>query len=183
MSRFVRAAAAAVSTVVIVCGPAWALAGEHIYSYEPASPAARTLAPTGLSFVFEKGLLGAVRVERIVQTGERGSAAVKPASEVALGAGGLRAALTGARPGGDLYEIEPQGDGRAFVEAVCPGASRAWLVIGPVQRFRDLELQAVGKAADAPARRCVDMAFAFHSEWSLPPDREPPRARFPSNRP
>ena len=181
MSRLVRAAAAAVFAVVCARGPA--VAGEHVYSYEAASPTARTLAPTGLSFVFQKGLFGGVRVERIIQTGERGSAGLKPASEGALGGGGLRAALAGARPAGDLYEIEPQGDGRAFVQAICPGAARAWLLIGPVQRFRDLQLQAVGKPADAPARRCIDLAFAFHSEWSLPPDRDPPHARFPNYAP
>jgi hypothetical protein len=145
--------------------------------------AGRVLAPTGLSFLVEKGLLGAVRVERIIQTGERGSAEVRPAPDSELGGGGLKAALAGDAPAGALYEIRPEGDGRAFVQAVCPGAERAWLVIGPMQRFRDLELQAVGRAKGAAARHCVDLDFAFHAELQLPPDREPPHARFLSNAP
>ena len=186
MSRSATAVSAVLAALIatsLACTPACALAGEHIYSYEALSSAARTLAPTGLSFQFEKHLLGGVRVERIIQTGEEGSAGVKPSPETALGGGGLKAALDGKSPAGDLYEIEPIGDGPAFVQAICPGAERAWLVIGPVQRFRDLKLQAVGKAAGAPARHCVDLAFAFHSEWSLPPDRAPPTARFPSSAP
>jgi hypothetical protein len=179
MSRHEWAAAAAVFAVLTACWPIAALAGEHIYAYEADSPATRVLAPTGLSFVFEKGPLGSVRVERIIQTGEQGEAELKPAPESQLGEGGLAAALAGARPAGGLYEIEPEGDGRAFVGAVCPGADRAWLVISPVERFRDLEVQAVGKTSGAPARHCVDLAFVFHSELKLPPGRPPPRPRFP----
>jgi hypothetical protein len=182
MSRLDRAVAAAVFAA-IACAPAPALAGQHLYSYEAATPAGQTLAPTGLSFVFEKGMLGAVRVQKIIQTGDVGEAELKPAPEGALGAGGLKAALGGERPAGDLYEIQPQGDGRAFVKAICPGAERAWLVIGPMERFRDLKIQAVGKSADAPARHCVDLALAFHSEWLLPPSREPPVAHAPSSGP
>jgi len=182
MLRFIPTASAAVFAVLISSAPGFALAGEHVYSYEAASSAARVLAPTGLSFVFEKHLLGGVRVQRIIQTGERGSADVRPGSEADLGGGGLRAAL-GGQPSGDLYEIEPNGDGRAFVQAICPGSDRAWLVIGPVQRFRDLKLQAVGRSASGPARHCADLAFVFHSEWSLPPDRLPPAPRFPIGAP
>lgn len=175
MSRSVRTAKAAVFAVVILAAPASALAGEHVYSYEAASPSARVLAPTGLSFVFEKHMLGGVRVERIIQTGERGSADVKPASGAELG--DLKTVL-GAQPSGDLYEIQPKGDGHAFVEAICPGSERAWLLISPMERFRDLKVQAVGRSAKGGARHCVDLAFTFHSEWILPPGREPPSPRY-----
>jgi hypothetical protein len=175
MSRPARTARAAVFTVVILAAPASALAGEHVYSYEAASPAARVLAPTGLSFVFEKHTLGGVRIQRIIQTGERGSADVRPAPGADLG--DLKAVL-GAQPAGDLYEIELQGDGRAFVEAICPGSERAWLVISPMERFRDLKVQAVGRPAKGAPRHCVDLAFTFHSEWILPPSRLPPSPRF-----
>ena len=175
MSRSIRSARAAVFAVAILAVPAAALAGEHVYSYEASSPAARVLAPTGLSFVFEKHMLGGVRVERIIQTGERGSADVRPASGSDLG--NLRA-LLGAQPAGDLYEIEPRGDGRAFVEAICPGSERAWLVISPMERFRDLKVQAVGRSAKGAPRHCVDLAFTFHSEWVLPPSREAPSPRY-----
>jgi hypothetical protein len=182
MSRCAPAAAAVFAIVWL--GPAAAHAGQRIYSYEAVSPAARVLAPTGLSFQFEKHLMGGARVERIIQTGERGFADVRPSSDAGLGAGGLGAALAGARPAGALYEIEADGAGRAFVQAVCPGAAKAWLLIGPLERFRDLQVQAVGRRADAAgAHKCVELQFAFHSEWSLPPDRNPPRARFPSSAP
>ena len=177
-------AVALVFTLCAACAAApAALAGQRLYSYEASSPSAMTLAPTGLSFQFERHLLGGIRIERIIQTGERGSAGVRPAPESALGGGGLKAALSGARPVGDLYEILPEGDGRAFVQAICPGADRAWLVIGPMERFRDLALQAIGKAAGEPARHCVDLAFVFHSDWRMPPDRRPPDAPFPVGQP
>ena len=155
-----------------------AAGGLFIYSYDPISPAARTLTATGLSFEFERGLLGAERVRKVIQTGDRGSAELKPASESELGAGGLRAALGETRPAGALYEIMPRGDGQAFVHAVCPGADRAWLVIGKLDRFKDLQLQAVGRRpGESAAHACSDMAFGFRSDWRLPGD-EPPEAHI-----
>src|SRR4051794_38177766 len=107
MSAPVPAALAAVFTAILACASApSAMAEQRIYSYEPTSSATRTLTATGLSFEFEKHLMGGQRVRRIVQTGERGSADLKPAPESALGPGGLKTALVGARPVGDLYEIE-----------------------------------------------------------------------------
>ncbi len=162
--------------LALAAAPAWA--EEHIFSYDAASDPARALAATGLSFQFEGRLLGGYRLERIIQTGERGSADIRPAPEAGLGAGGLAAALAGEKPVGGLYEIQPSADGPAFVEAVCPGAQRAWLVIGPLRRFKDLPVQAVGRDPGAPAaHRCTDLAFSFHSDWRLPDDREPPHVR------
>lgn len=173
MSRWLFAAAIGVLAWPLMPPPA--SAGEHIYSYDPASPAAQTLTDTGLSFQFERGLLGGERIQKIIQTGERGSAELKPASEKDLGSGGLRAALGGARPAGALYEIRPQDDGYAFVHAVCPGAERAWLVIGPLERFHNLEIQAVGRDAGAPAARpCSTMEFSFYSDWRLPESEPKP---------
>ena len=159
--------------------PPCAAASEvYIYSYDPLTPAARTLTATGLSFQFERGLLGAVRVQRVIQTGDLGSAGLKPAGEAELGPGGLRAALGDKRPAGPLYEILPDGDGRAFVHAVCPGADKAWLLIGKLDRFKDLELQAVGrKPGEAAAHACSTMAFGFHSDLRLP-DQEVPEAHI-----
>ena len=154
------------------------MAEAHIYSYDPLSQAARTLTRTGLSFEFERGFMGAVHIRRIIQTGERGSAELKPAGEKDLGPGGLKAALGGARASGSLYQIAPGGDGRAFIQAVCPGAERAWLMIGPLERFHDLEVRAVGRdAGAASARPCSSLEFGFHSDWRLP-EREAPRPRF-----
>ncbi len=160
--------------------PAAAGAAErHIFTYDPASPAARKLTDTGLSFQFEKGLLGSVRVERIIQTGDIGAADLKPASEAALGPGGLRGALGEQRPAGALYEIRPSDEGKSFVHAVCPGADQAWLLIGRLDRFQNLELQAVGRgAADPHAHVCSSMDFSFRSDLRLPDQDQVPAARL-----
>ena len=177
--------AAAILTLLaasLAVGPA--SADEHIYSYEPSSDAARALAQTGLSFEFERRGFGGVRIHRIVQTGERGAADVKPVSEGELGAGGLKAALGREAPAGGLYAIEPEGDGQAFIDAVCPGAEKAWLVVSMLKRFRDLTIQAVGRDQGALAsHKCVTLSFTFYNEWTLPPDRAAPRPRFTRNLP
>jgi len=157
--------------------PGAAAAATHLYSYDPASDAARTLAPSGLSIAFDKPAFGSPRVTRVIQTGDRGEAALKPAPESALGDGGLRAVLGPERPRGRLYEITAEGDGPAFVRAVCPGAARAWLVVSPPERFEDLTIQAIGRDEGAAAARpCVTLELRFRSEWTLPP-RAPPRVR------
>lgn len=171
-------AAAALSVLAWPALPVQAFADQHIYSYDPSSPTARVLTSTGLSFQFERGLMGGVRIEKIIQTGERGSADLKRGDEKDLGAGGLKAALGSWRAAGALYEIAPDADGHAFVQAVCPGAERAWLLIGPLERFHDLKIQAVGRNAGAASSRpCSQMNFSFYSEWLLPPDRQPPSLR------
>lgn len=185
MLRSAAAAAAVFAVPAVLCAafPAPAHADERIYAYDSVSPAARRLAPTGLSFEFERHMMGGVRIRRVIQTGERGSAEIKPASPSALG-GDLKTLLADARARGDLYEILPAEDGKAFVGAVCPGSDRAWLLIGQLERFRDLTVQALGRKADeTAAHKCVALEFSFHGEFQLPPDRPPPRARFPDNTP
>ena len=159
--------------------PLSAAAGEvHIFSYDPVSPAAKALTATGLSFEFERGFLGSVRIQKVIQTGDRGSAELKPAPESELGQGGLRTALGETRPAGPLYEILGKDEGKAFVHAVCPGADRAWLLIGRLDRFKDLQLQAVGRrTGDKAAHACPSLAFSFRSDWRLPGD-EPPAAQL-----
>lgn len=176
-----RPAALAIALIVL---PAAARAENRIYSYEPASDAARALAETGLSFEFSPTLLGGARVRRVIQTGDQGAAAVRPASESELGAGGLKTALGATAPSGDLYAIRPdQEDGQAFVGAVCPGAERAWLLIGKLERFEDLTIQAVGRDKGAAgARLCASLVFSYRNDWTLPP-RTPPHVRFSTGRP
>ena len=159
--------------------PLQASAGQiHIYSYDPLSPAAQALTRTGLSFEFERGPFGGMRVEKVIQTGDRGSADLKPASESELGEGGLRAALGAQRPVGPLYEILGRDEGKAFVHAVCPGSDRAWLLVGRLDRFKNLELQAVGRRpGDKASHACSTFAFSFHSDWRMP-DQEVPHAEL-----
>jgi len=172
--------AALFASLAALASPLTAGASErYIYTYDPASPTARTLTDTGLSFQFVRGLLGAVRVQRIIQTGDIGAADLKPASEEALGRGGLKAALGDQRPVGALYEILPKDEGRSFVHAVCPGSDRAWLVIGRLDRFQPLQLQAVGRRSSDPAAHvCSDMDFSFRSDLRLPDEDTVPAARL-----
>ena len=173
------------AVLALVCLSSGASAAErYIFSYDPASDAARTLTQTGLSFEFEKGVLGGARVRRIIQTGEFGAADLKPSSDASLGRGGLGAALGRERPAGPLYEILPNGEGASFVHAVCPGADRAWLLIGPLDRFRDLKVQAVGrKAADTAAHACSTLAFSFRSDLRLPGSDVPDARLLGAGRP
>ncbi len=168
--------AALFACLSVLAPPLTAAAVERdIYTYDPASAAAHRLTDTGLSFQFERGLLGGVRVRRIIQTGDIGAADLKPASDAGLGRGGLKAALGNQRAAGALYEILPKDEGISFVHAVCPGADRAWLVIGRLERFRNLELQAVGRGSkDASAHVCSSMDFTFRSDLRLPDQDEIP---------
>lgn len=172
--------AALFACLALFAPPSAAGASErYIYTYDPVSPAARHLTDTGLSFLFERGLLGGVRVQRIIQTGDIGAADLKPAPEEALGRGGLKAALGDQRAAGELYEILPKDEGKSFVHAVCPGADRAWLLIGRIDRFRDLELQAIGRGAkDAQSHLCSTMAFSFKSDLRMPDQDIMPPARL-----
>ncbi len=180
MSRSTAAApGAAVLLLALAAGaaPTGALAGQAIYSYEPASDAARVLTDTGLSFLFETHLFGGQTIKRVIQTGDIGSADLARASDQDLGPGGLKAVLGGKAAAGELYQIEPEHEGAAFVNAVCPGAKQAWLVIGPLKRFETLTIQGVGKDAGArSARLCSTMVFSFRSDWRLP-ERTPPKVR------
>ena len=179
MSRFVAVLSAAVFAFALG-GGSGAHADEQIYSYEPASPETRTFTQTGLSFAFERHVLGGTHITQVIQTGEYGAAALKPASENDLGAGGLKTVLGAARPAGSLYRITSGLDGDAFVNAVCPGSERAWLSIGPLDRFQDLKVQAIGRKSGAPeSHLCVTLEFTYRNDWKMPP-RAPPRVRYPS---
>ena len=176
MPRSAGTALILVLVATALAGPAWA--DMHIYSYDPGTPEARALTQTGLSFEFEQHMLGGVRVLRIMQTGDRGSADVRPASDKDLGPGGLKGVLGAERPAGSLYRISEVEDGPAFVNAVCPGAEHAWLTIGSFRRFGDLTMQSIGKDPGAKsARHCATLRFSFRSDWRLP-ERVPPKVRF-----
>ena len=180
MSRFPAVTFVAILAAAAVGAGPRARADEQIYSYEPASPDARAFAATGLSFEFERRLMGGAHIHRVIQTGEQGAAEVKAAGEGELGDGGFRTALAGARPAGGLYRIASGLDGEAFVRAICPGSDKAWLAIGPLQRFQDLRVQAMGRADGAPsAHLCVTLDFTYRNDWRLPP-RTPPRVRYPT---
>ena len=164
MSRFIRLAAAA--AVVLI--PTAASAARMIYSYDSATPLTQKMTENGLTFVFDKHIMS-TRVLKLVETQDVGEAEVKPASEHDLG--GSKAKLLGSDRASysDLYEIVQKGDGVALVRALCPGAVRGFLAIGPLKPDRDLKIYAFGRDATGAARFCVTLDYSFHGAWALPP--------------
>jgi hypothetical protein len=164
MSRSIRLAAAAAILLV----PTAASAARMIYSYDSATPVTQKMTENGLTFVFDKHIMS-TRVLKLVETQDVGEAEVKPASEHDLG--GSTAKLMGSNQAGghDLYEIVQKGDGVALVRALCPGAVRGFLAIGPLKPDRDLKVYAFGRDAAGAARFCVTLDYNFHGAWALPP--------------
>jgi hypothetical protein len=118
----------------------------------------------GLTLEVERGLFGAVRVQRLISTSARGEARIERGgpSEV-LGALPREA---GERT---IYAIQSQGDGRGLARALCPSADEAWLVLGRVRAGRPLTMQAVGRWPDGQMRHCVGLSYTYRGEWALPP--------------
>ncbi len=137
----------------------------HLYSYDPADVTTRQAAGP-LTFTFKKGLFHTT-VLNLRSTEATATAFVRPADDKALGRNARAAAAAG-----DLYEVEGVDDGAALISAFCPGASRAWMVFGPLRLNRDLTVLVVGAPkAGGPAALCRTLKFSFHGEWVLPPGR------------
>jgi len=158
--------AAVASALVLI--PTAALAGRMIYSYDSATPITQKMTENGLTFVFDKHIMS-TRVVKLVETQNVGEADVKPASEHDLG--GSPTKLMGSEQAGshDLYEIVQAGDGAALVRALCPGAVRGFLAIGPLKPDRALKVYAFGRDAAGAARYCMTLDYEFHGAWALPP--------------
>ncbi len=170
MSRFpVRLVIAAVA-IAALAGPA--NAAKRIYSYDSANKETERMTEQGLTFVFEKTLMSS-RVERILETMSVGEADVRPAPQSELGGGGLSALIGGARER-DLYEIEPKADGKALIQALCPGADRAWLAFGPLRVNAPLRIHALGHDPQSGRTRlCITLDYDYHGEWALGPPELP----------
>jgi len=171
---------------VTLAGPA--AAGQVMYSYDSVTPITETMTENGVTLFLDKSLLH-VRVLRLAETLDIGTADLKPASEHELGPGGLTAILGRDAPERDLYEISQKGDGRALIGALCPGSDKGWLAFGPIKQDRDLKIRGIGRdPATGAARLCVTLDYAFHGVWSLPPvdlpqpDRTDPFNQAPANR-
>jgi len=161
---------AAASALILI--PTAALAGRMIYSYDSATPLTQKMTENGLTFVFDKHIMS-TRVVKLVETQDVGEADVRPASEHDLG--GSKAKLMGSNQADnhDLYEIVQTGDGAALVRALCPGAVRGFLAIGPLKPDRDLKVYAFGRDAAGAARFCMTLDYSFHGAWALPPTELP----------
>lgn len=117
----------------------------------------------GVTLEVERGLFGAVRVERIISTTQRGSADIRRGGPEAV----WRTLPEGA-PERAVYTIINEGEGRGLVRALCPGATEAWLVVGRVRPGRPLGMHAVGLWADGQRRHCVRLSYSWRGEWARP---------------
>lgn len=163
LSRTVCAALA----ISITASAAEARDPDRIFSYDPVSESADTLAHGGLTFIFRKQMLGGTRVLKVLSTSDKGTAVLKPAGEKDLGAS--LDALVGHKVGErDLYEILPEDQGAPLIRAACPGATRAWLAFGDLKIGRNLVIHALGADDTGKAHLCASMEFAWHGEWKLP---------------
>ncbi len=168
--------------LVAVGGPAWA-SNIHLYSYDPADAATRTVSGP-LTFTFDKGLLRNTLIN-LRSTEAPATAYLRRVDERALGPGGLGGAIGPRAPERDLYEVTTAEQGDALIAAFCPGAKRAWMAFGLLKMNRDLKVLVIGApAAGGPAKLCRVLQFSFHGEWRLPPGRsidprELERPRFP----
>lgn len=162
MLRFVAPAVMALS----LAGPA--AAEDRYFAYDPANDAAR-LMTRGITLQAERGLFGGTRVERLFSTAGEGSAALERDSLP----GGTRAVLPEGAEESNVYRIDPEGHGAALSRALCPGASRVWLVMGRVRPVRDLTVHAVGQGAAGQAPLlCRTLEYRYRGEWARPSDRD-----------
>ena len=186
MSRRFSAAVCTALVALALAGPAAAV--KRIYSYDSANKLTAEMTEEGLTFVFERGLMSS-RVEEVIETNDIGQADVRPVSPSALGPGGLAALIGSGARERDLYEILPRGDGRALINALCPGSDKAWLAFGPLEVDRPLRIHALGRdPATGRSKKCITLDYAFHGQWAVapPPLPQPDRSdRFndaPANR-
>lgn len=166
MTRLVSIGLALGLTLAAAAAPAEA-AERRIYSYDAQSKSARDLTGAGLTFTFRKGLMSN-RVQEIRATGVPVGVKVKP-----LGDGGLVRQIDGvlgdAAGSGSLYEIDAgEMQGAVMIRAFCPGSSRVWLRVGPLNHAEDLRVHAVGDIPGGGVRLCATMDFSWRGEWKLP---------------
>lgn len=153
-------------TVTAVAGPA--AADTRYLAYDAADRVTRALTQ-GLTLEVERGLFGAIRVDRIHSTSNRGRAETRRG-----GPAGVRAALPeDARRAVYVYELTEAGDGPRLVRALCPTADAAWLVTERVQLARPLVIHAVGRWPDGTFRHCTQLSYSWRGEWALPPEQAP----------
>lgn len=166
--------------------PRAAEARRLIYSYDSTSPLAEQMTENGLTFVFDKGLMS-TRVLKILETQDVGEADLNVASEHDLGAS-LHDLAGDQAWGHQLYEIAAVDNGAALIQALCPGAVRGFLAIGPLKPDRALTVYALGRVQNR-TWLCETLDYGFHGAWALPvaqlpqPDRTNRFNDAPANRP
>ena len=110
------------------------------------------------------------------------SADLRPAEDKALGRSLASLIGDGSRER-DLYEIEPGADGKAMVNAFCPGSKHGWLALGRLRANQDLRVHVLGDTPAGAAKLCRTLDFSFHGEWRLPPPTMPVEREMPGQEP
>jgi len=150
-----------------------AQAERRMYSYDPISADAKRLTGAGLTVLFDKKLTG-TKVLKVLATGVKVQGRVIDGREKDLGPGGLKA-MSGVDADAALYEIDPKFEqGKIYIRAFCPGATRLWLSFSRIALQRDLRVQAFGDDPKGGTTRvCGTLDFSFRGEWRLPNGRRP----------
>jgi hypothetical protein len=147
-----------------VAGPAWA--DKRIYSYDPADAPTRARVDNGLTFIFDKGVMG-MRVREVLATQARARALVEPVGDRELGVK-LEKVLPAGAAERELYAIADKDEGPAMVRAFCPGSTRGWLVFAPIRPRRSLTVHVLGDDGQGKAKLCTTLKLAFRGEWRTP---------------
>ena len=139
----------------------------HMYSYDPANSDTRQSAGA-LTFEFNRRLVFTT-ILRVMATEGDAKAEVRPASERDLGPRGLTALIGPRASERDLYQVEPEEEGSAMIEALCPQSHRAWMAFGHIRANHDLRIYVLGDSpGGGQARLCKTLDYTFHGEWSGP---------------
>jgi hypothetical protein len=148
-------------------------AERKMYSYDPISPDAKRLTGAGLTVLFDKKLTGG-KVLKVLATGVPVQGRLIAGREKDLAPGGLKA-MAGVDADAALYEIDPKFEqGKIYIRAFCPGATRLWLSFSRLELHRDLRIQAFGDDPNGGATRvCGTLDFSFRGEWKLPNGNHP----------
>lgn len=142
-------------------------AAEKMYSYVPADPATKARTDEGLTFVFDKGIIG-MRMKIVMATQAHAEADVEPADERDLGVR-LDKILPEGAGERQLYAVKPANQGTAMVKAFCPGSTKGWLVFGVLRPREGAVVHALGDdPATGKARYCTTLKFDFRGEWRVP---------------
>ena len=149
-------------------------AERRMFSYDPISADAKRLTGAGLTVLFDQGLMGAKPI-KVLATGVPAQGLLIKGKDRDLGPKGL-GGLEGVDADAALYEIDPRAEqGRVYIRAFCPGATRLWLSFSRIAVRRDLRIQALGDDPKVPgqARVCGTLDFSWRGEWKLPDGRRP----------